>query len=71
MILIHWPQSDNLGTYRAIEEAYKEGKCRAIGLSNFNQREFLEIYNNFQTKSTVNQIETHLHFIKRKCIISY
>ena len=48
LILIHWPQSDNIGTYRALEEAYKEGKCKAIGLSNFNQREFLEIYNNNQ-----------------------
>ena len=66
LILIHWPQSDNIGTYRALEEAYKEGKCRAIGLSNFNQREFLEIYNNFQTKPTVNQIETHLHFNQKK-----
>ena len=66
LILIHWPQSDNIGTYRALEEAYKEGKCKAIGLSNFNQREFLEIYNNFQTKPTVNQIETHLHFNQKK-----
>ena len=66
LILVHWPQSDNIGTYRAIEEAYKEGKCRAIGLSNFNQREFLEIYNIFQTKPTVNQIETHLHFKQKK-----
>ena len=66
LILVHWPQSDNIGTYKALEEAYKEGKCRAIGLSNFNQKQFLEIYNHFQTKPTVNQIETHLHFNQKK-----
>ena len=45
---------DNLGTYKALEEAYKQGKCKAIGLSNFNERQFLTIYNNFQTKPAVN-----------------
>ena len=62
LILIHWPQADNLGTYQALEEVYKQGKCRAIGLSNFNEESFMQIYNNFQTKPTVNQIETHLYF---------
>ena len=66
LILIHWPQEDNLGTYKALEEAYKQGKARAIGLSNFNSREFLEIYNNFDTKPAVNQIETHLYFGQKK-----
>ena len=45
LILIHWPQADNLGTYQALEEAYKQGKCRAIGLSNFNEDSFMQIYN--------------------------
>ena len=54
LILIHWPQADNIGTYQALEEAYKQGKCRAIGLSNFNEESFLQIYNHFQTKPTVN-----------------
>ena len=66
LILIHWPTGDDKGTYKALEEAYKQGKCKAIGLSNFNQREFLEIFNNFQTKPTVNQIETHLNFNQKK-----
>ena len=66
LILVHWLMDDNLGTYKALEEAYKQGKCKAIGLSNFNEREFLNIYNNFETKPTVNQIETHLHFQQKK-----
>ena len=66
LFIIHWPMGDNLGTYKALEEAYKQGKCKAIGLSNFNEREFLTIYNNFQTKPAVNQIETHLYFNQNK-----
>ena len=66
LILIHWQMSDNLGTYKALEEAYKQGKCRAIGLSNFNKKTFLEIYNNFETKPVLNQIETHLYFTQKK-----
>ena len=66
LIIIHWPVSDNIGTYKALEEAYKEGKCKAIGLSNFNEREFLEIYNKFETKPVINQIETHLQFQQKK-----
>ena len=69
LIIIHWSMSDNLGTYRALEEAYRQGKAKAIGLSNFNERNFLHIYNNCQIKPAVNQIETHLHFAQKKCII--
>ena len=66
LILIHWPTGDDIGTYQALEEAYKEGKCKAIGLSNFNERQFLEIYNKFKIKPAVNQIETHLYFNQKK-----
>jgi diketogulonate reductase-like aldo/keto reductase len=66
LILVHWLMDDNLGTYKALEEAYEQGKCKAIGLSNFNEREFLKIYNHFKTKPAVNQIETHLHFQQKK-----
>ena len=66
LIIIHWPVDDNIGAYKALEEAYKQGKCKAIGLSNFNEREFLEIYNNCEIKPVINQIETHLHFQQKK-----
>lgn len=33
-MIIHWPMSDSLGTYQALEEAYQAGKLRSIGLSN-------------------------------------
>ena len=66
LIIVHWPTGDDIGTYKALEEAYKQGKCKAIGLSNFNEREFLEIYNNFETKPVLNQIETHIYFQQKK-----
>ena len=66
LILHHWSVEDDIGTYRAIEEAYKQNKCRAIGVSNFNEKEFLNIYNNFETKPAVNQIETHIYFNQNK-----
>ena len=66
LILIHWPTGEDIGTYKALEEACEEGKCKAIGLSNFNERQFLEIYNNFEIKPVVNQIEIHLYFNQKK-----
>ena len=60
LILIHWPKWDNLGIYKALETAYKEWKCRAIWLSNFNEEQFLEIYDNCEIKPVINQIETHV-----------
>ena len=66
LILIHWPMGDDIGTYKALEEAYMNGKCKAIGLSNFNEREFLELYNKCKIKPVLNQIETHLHFQQKK-----
>lgn len=49
MMLIHWPMQDDLGTYRALEEAYQAGKLRSIGVSNFNRAQLGEIMANFQT----------------------
>ena len=46
-------QADNIVTYIALEEAFKEGKCKAIGLSNLNKREFLEIYNTLKYKNII------------------
>jgi len=60
LILIHWPKWDNISIYRALEFAYKQWKCKAIGLSNFNEDQFLEIYENCEIKPAVNQIETHV-----------
>ncbi len=60
LVLIHRPKWDNVSIYKALETAYKQWKCRAIWLSNFNEEQFLEIYDNCEIKPVVNQIETHV-----------
>ena len=60
LVLIHWPKWDNLSIYRALEYAYKQWKIRSIWLSNFNEEQFLEIYENSEIRPAINQIETHV-----------
>ena len=60
LLLIHQPFGDYYGTYRAMEEAYKEGKARAIGVSNFYPDRFIDLAENVTIKPAVNQVETHV-----------
>ncbi|MBQ9312904.1 MAG: aldo/keto reductase [Bacteroidales bacterium] len=60
LMLLHQPFADYYGAYRAMEEAYKEGKLRAIGVSNFYADRFIDLANNFEVKPAVNQMETHV-----------
>ena len=60
LLLIHQPFGDYYGTYRAMEEAYKEGKVRAIGISNFYPDRYLDLVHFSEVKPAVNQVETHL-----------
>ncbi len=66
LMIIHWPNSDNEGTYRALEEAYKNGLLKSIGLSNFNQNQVKHILDRFETKPVVDQIETHVLWQQKK-----
>ncbi len=60
LLLIHQPFNDYYGTYRAMEEAYKAGKVRAIGVSNFYPDRFIDIAEFCEIKPAVNQVETHV-----------
>lgn len=60
LLLIHQPFGDYYGTYRAMEEAYEEGKVRAIGVSNFYPDRYLDIEHFSKIKPAVNQVETHV-----------
>ena len=60
LLLIHQPFGDYYGTYRAMEEAYKEGKVRAIGVSNFYPDRFIDMHHFAKIKPAVNQVETHV-----------
>ncbi len=60
LLLIPQPFGDYYGTYRAMEEAYKAGKVRAIGVSNFYPDRLIDLYHFAEIKPSVNQIETHV-----------
>ena len=60
LVLIHQPFNDYYGTYRAMEEAYKEGWIRAIGVSNFYPDRLIDLCKFVEVKPAVNQVETHV-----------
>lgn len=60
LLLIHQPFGDYYGTYRAMEKAYRDGKVRAIGVSNFYPDRLIDIFNFCDVKPAVNQVETHV-----------
>ena len=60
LMLLHQPFCDRYGAYRAMEEAYKEGKLRSIGVSNFCPDHFIDLASNVEIVPAVNQVETHV-----------
>ena len=60
LLLIHQPFGDYYGTYRAMEEAYRAGKLRAIGVSNFYPDRLIDICQFAEVTPAVNQVETHV-----------
>lgn len=62
LLLIHQPAGNYVAGYRQMEKAYKEGKVKAIGLSNFNQGQIEEILGLCQVKPAVLQTEMHPYF---------
>lgn len=60
LLLVHQPFGDYYGTYRAMEKAYKSGKARAIGVSNFYPDRFVDLSHFCEVQPAVNQVETHV-----------
>lgn len=60
LLLIHQPFNDYYGAYRAMEEAYEQGKAKAIGVSNFYPDRLIDLAHFVRIKPAVNQIETHV-----------
>ena len=60
LLLIHQPFGDYYGAYRAMEEAYKTGKLRAIGVSNFYPDRLIDLCQFARVTPAVNQVETHV-----------
>jgi 2,5-diketo-D-gluconate reductase A len=59
LFLIHQPYGDVHGSWRAMEEAYREGKLRAIGVSNFHPDRLMDIIAFNEVPPAVNQVEVH------------
>ena len=62
LLLIHQPAGNYVAGYRQMEKSYKEGKVRAIGLSNFNQEQIQEILDICEVKPAVLQTEVHPYY---------
>ena len=62
LYLIHQPMGDYIGAYRAMEEAYKEGKLKAIGVCNFYPNRLADLCETVEVKPAVNQVELHPFF---------
>lgn len=62
LYLIHRPRGDVKGSWKAMEELYKAGKIKAIGISNFDAAQLEDLLSYAQVKPVVNQIETHAYF---------
>ena len=57
LLLIHQAYGDVFGTWRAMEKAYRDGKVRAIGVSNFQSARFFDFAHYTEVKPMVNQLE--------------
>ncbi|KPH12778.1 aldo/keto reductase [Chryseobacterium sp. ERMR1:04] len=66
MYLIHWPYGDFLGSWKAMEELYHEGKIKAIGVCNFTVEKMEELKANLKIVPVVNQIELHPIFQQKE-----
>ncbi|MFA7560937.1 MAG: aldo/keto reductase [Candidatus Izemoplasmatales bacterium] len=73
LYLIHWFKGYDLDldSYKAMEKLYKEGKVKAIGVSNHNVHHLQYLLDNAEVKPMVNQVETHItlqnHFLQDYC----
>lgn len=76
LLLIHWPRPDeksdwkklDIETWKAFEEIYKEGRAKAIGVSNFLNHHMQNILDNCEVVPMVNQIEFHPGYIQKDVV---
>lgn len=62
LYLIHRPRGDVKGSWKAMEELYREGKIKAIGVSNFDPDQLADLMAYAKIKPVINQVETHVFF---------
>ena len=62
LMILHQPAGDTVAGYRILEKAHKEGKIRAIGLSNFDVAQTQHILDECEVIPAINQVECHPYF---------
>ena len=62
LMILHQPAGDTVAGYRILEKAHKEGKIRAIGLSNFDVAQTQRILDECEVVPAINQVECHPYF---------
>ena len=65
LVLLHYPYNDYLGAYKELEAEYEKGHIKNIGISNFEDEKFDDLYNQVKIKPVLNQIELHPYFQQR------
>ena len=68
LYLIHQPVGDYIGAWRAMEEAYRDGRLRAIGVCNFNAARLLDFCESVALRPAVNQVEIHPVFHQKQAM---
>lgn len=67
LLLIHSPYAQAKEMYKAMEEAYAEGKIKALGISNFDTKAYLDFIQSCKVIPAVNQVQTHVFFNAKYC----
>ncbi|MEH7611276.1 aldo/keto reductase [Gottfriedia acidiceleris] len=69
LYLIHWPGVDKYkDTWKALEKLYKDGRVRAIGVSNFQIHHLQDLMSDCDIKPMVNQVEFHPHLTQKELL---
>ena len=66
LYLIHMPFGDYYGSWKALEELYREGKVRSIGVCNFLPDRLMDLYYNAEITPQIDQIERHPHYQRKE-----
>lgn len=66
LMILHQPAGNYLAGYKQLEQGYKEGKLRAIGISNFNEQEILDILKHAEIMPALIQVEAHPYYPQTK-----
>ena len=68
LYLLHQAMGEYFSAWRAMEDAYKEGKLKAIGVSNFYAHVLVNFVNTVEIKPMVNQVELHPYYTQEKAL---